>query len=102
MKPAETHTGLLLERTLHLAPQKSRTIRFLYGYLPNGFTLDTLIAKYEKNAAVTVLQDSSRMWKQKGMRFDVPAEPWVKREATWNHYYLGAARPSTISLASTF
>ncbi len=32
------------------------------------------------------------MWKQKGMRFDVPAEPWVKREATWNHYYLRSSQ----------
>ncbi len=86
-----TRTGLLLERTLQLAPKESRTIRFLYGYVPEGFALDTLIAKYEKNAA-SVLQDSSRMWKQKGMRFDVPAEPWVKREATWNHYYLRSSQ----------
>ena len=46
-----TRTGLLLERTLQLAPKESRTIRFLYGYVPEGFALDTLIAKYEKNAA---------------------------------------------------
>ena len=26
------------------------------------------------------------------MRFDVPAEPWVKREATWNHYYLRSSQ----------
>jgi hypothetical protein len=85
------HTGLLLERTLHLAPKESRTIRFLYGYLPESFALDALIAKYEKTEG-SVLQDSSRMWKQKGMRFDVPAEPWVKREATWNHYYLRSSQ----------
>ena len=86
-----SHIGLLLERTLQLAPKESRTIRFLYGYLPESFALDVLIAKYEKTAS-TVLQDSSRMWKQKGMRFDVPAEPWVKREATWNHYYLRSSQ----------
>ncbi len=32
-----SHTGLLLERTLQLAPKESRTIRFLYGYLPREF-----------------------------------------------------------------
>ena len=85
------HTGLLLERTLRLAPKESRTIRFLYGYLPEGFVLDALIAKYEKTEG-SVLRDSSRMWKQKGMRFDVPSEPWVKREATWNHYYLRSSQ----------
>ena len=87
----EKQTGLLLERTLQLAPQQSQTVRFLYGYLPEGFTLDALIAKYEK-AASTVLSESSRDWKQKGMRFDVPSEPWVKRESTWNHYYLRSSQ----------
>jgi hypothetical protein len=91
LDPGEKHTGLLLERTLHLAPQAARTIRFLYGYLPNNFTLPALIAKYEKGAG-TVLEESSRTWKQKGMRFDVPAEPWIKREATWNHYYLRSSQ----------
>jgi hypothetical protein len=91
IKDSGAHTGLLLERTLQLAPKESRTIRFLYGYLPEGFALEVLIAKYEKSAS-TVLQDSSTIWKQKGMRFDVPAEPWVKREATWNHYYLRSSQ----------
>ena len=86
-----THSGLLLQRTIHLKPNESRTIRFLYGYLPDGFVLDTLMAKYERLAG-SVLQDSGRMWKQKGMHFDVPAEPWVKREATWNHYYLRSSQ----------
>jgi hypothetical protein len=87
----EKHTGLLLERSMLLAPRQSRTIRFLYGYLPEGFALEALIAKYEK-AAGSVLPESSQMWKQKGMRFDVPAEPWVKRESTWNHYYLRSSQ----------
>ena len=68
LDPGAKHTGLLLERTLHLAPQQSRTIRFLYGYLPTGFTLDALIKKYEK-AGSSALSESSQTWKQKGMRF---------------------------------
>jgi hypothetical protein len=91
LKTSGTHSGLLLQRTIHLKPKESRTIRFLYGYLPDGFALDSLIAKYEKSVP-SVLRDSSRMWKQKGMRFDVPADPWVKREATWNYYYLRSSQ----------
>jgi hypothetical protein len=91
LDPGEKHTGLLLERTVQLAPQQSQTVRFIYGYLPAGFTLEALIAKYEK-AAGSVLSESSRTWKQKGMRFDVPSEPWVKRESTWNHYYLRSSQ----------
>ncbi|WP_348262508.1 hypothetical protein P8935_22260 [Telmatobacter sp. DSM 110680] len=85
------HSGLLLQRTVHLKPNESQTIRFLYGYLPDGFAVHSLIAKYEKSAS-SVLHDSSRTWKQKGMRFDVPSEPWVKRESTWNHYYLRSSQ----------
>jgi len=82
-----SHAGLLLERTLHLGPKESHTLSFLYGYLQHGFVMTELIAKYEQTRSA-VLQQSSREWKQRGMRFDVPSEPWVKRESTWNHYYL--------------
>lgn len=85
------HAGLLLERTLQLGPKESRTLIFLYGYLPQGFELSALIAKYERSTG-TVLQQSSAEWKQRGMRFDVPSEPWVKRESTWNHYYLRSSQ----------
>jgi hypothetical protein len=81
------HTVLLLERTLDLAQGEKRTLSFLYGYLPEGFKLDELVARYKSKPA-EVLARSSAEWKRKGMRFDVAAEPWVKREATWNHYSL--------------
>lgn len=86
-----THTGLLIERTLHLGPKQSQTVSFLYGYLPKGSTLDALAAKYEASAG-TVLRQSSDEWKRHGMRFDVPAEPWIKRESTWNHYYVRSSQ----------
>ena len=81
------HTVLLLERTLDLAPGEKRTLSFLYGYLPEGFKLEELIARYKVKPA-EILPRSSAEWKQKGLRFDVAAEPWVKREAEWNHYSL--------------
>lgn len=85
------HTGLLLERTVHLGPGETRTLRFLYGYLPNGFALEALVAKYQRSAASNLRESASR-WKQSGMRFEVPAEPWIKRESTWNHYYLRSSQ----------
>ncbi len=84
---ATPHTGLLIERTLHLAPGQSQTLSFLYGYLTQGFTLPALITKYERSRD-TSLRTTTAAWKQNGMRFDVPSQPWIKREATWNHYYL--------------
>ncbi len=85
------HAGLLLERTVRLGSRESHTLFFVYGYLPRGFSLDQLIAKY-KRSAPSMLKSSSDEWKGHGMRFDVPAEPWIKREATWNHYYLRSSQ----------
>lgn len=86
-----THAGLLVERALHLEPKGTRTVSFLYGYLPDGFTLEALIAKYE-SAGSAGLRQSSTEWKQHGMRFAVPAEPWVKRESAWDYYYLRSSQ----------
>ena len=88
---AGSHAGLLLERSLHLAPNEKRNLTFLFGYLPEGFTLDSLIAKYQA-APESHLKRSSEAWKIHGMRFEVPSEPWIKREATWNHYYLRSSQ----------
>jgi hypothetical protein len=80
-------SALLLERRFALKAGESRTLSFLYGYLPQGISLDALVAKY-RAAAPTALAESSRQWKLRGLRFSVPGEPWVEREVTWNHYYL--------------
>jgi len=80
-------SGLLLERKLDLKPGESRTLTFLYGYLPGGADLESLIIKYRRSAQ-NGWRDSSEQWKKKGLRFSAPSEPWVEREVTWNHYYL--------------
>lgn len=79
--------GLFLERAFHLAPGQSRILHFLYGYLPAGFDLHQLIAKYEPQTS-TALAASCAAWKQNAPRFSVASDPWVERETIWNHYYL--------------
>ncbi|HTP87045.1 MAG TPA: hypothetical protein VMJ34_08855 [Bryobacteraceae bacterium] len=80
-------SGLLLERAFELKPGEKRTLYFLYGYLPAGFESKTLVEKYRK-AAPSVWRDSSRAWKGRGMTFDTPGEPWIRREMAWDYYYL--------------
>lgn len=80
-------SALLLERKFAMKPGDSRTLTFLYGYLPSGFDLDSLANKY-RQSSVTAFEDSSRQWKKSGLRFSVESEPWVERETTWDHYYL--------------
>jgi hypothetical protein len=83
----DSQGAMLLERRVHLNPGESKTLHFLYGYLPTGFELAPLVARYKASAA-TAWKDSSSKWKTRGMRFSVPAEPWVARETIWNHYCL--------------
>jgi hypothetical protein len=80
-------SGLLLERKFSLRPGESRTLTFIYGYVPAGFDVESLVAKYRGRAA-SAWRESSAQWKSHGLRFSTPEEPWVEREVTWNHYYL--------------
>jgi hypothetical protein len=80
-------SALLAERTLELAPGESRSMYFLYGYLPEGFVLEELAAKYKKTPA-SQWRDSSMHWKTDGVRLRVASEPWVERETAWHNYYL--------------
>ena len=80
-------SAFLLERQLTLKPGESRTLYFLYGYLPSGFGADALIAKYAADPA-TQWSRSSAHWKPDAPLFRIPSHPWVEREALWSSYYL--------------
>lgn len=80
-------SALLLERNLHLKPGENRTLYFLYGYIPDGTDLSSLVAKYQ-SSYTHAWKESSLQWRKDGLRFRTEAEPWVEREVTWDHYYL--------------
>ncbi|SEB50088.1 GH36-type glycosyl hydrolase domain-containing protein [Terriglobus roseus] len=82
--------AFLLERALDLAPHESQTLTFLYGYLPEGFTLDSLITKYSAQPA-SHLAASSEKWKANTPVFRVEGYPWIEREIAWNAGYLRSA-----------
>ena len=80
-------SALLLERMLSLQPGESRTLYFLYGYLPGGAQSSSLIDKYRSHVD-TAWRTSSALWKKNGLRFSTETEPWVEREAAWDYYYV--------------
>ena len=80
-------SAFFLERHLALNPGESRTLYFLYGYLPHGFSADALVAKYAADPA-SLWSRSSAQWKPDAPLFRTPAHPWVEREALWSSYYL--------------
>jgi hypothetical protein len=80
-------SALLMERVVPLAPGESRTLYFLYGYLPAGFDLASLEAKYAAEPA-SLWSRSNAKWKADGVHFRTDAEPWAERETAWGSYYL--------------
>ncbi len=80
-------SALILERRMRLEPGQSETFHFLYGYLPKGFSLTSLVHQYEESVT-GLLARSSGNWKQSGLRFETASAPWVEREVTWSHYYV--------------
>jgi len=80
-------SALFLERHLTLNPGESRTIYFLYGYLPEGFDLDRLAAKYAEDMSSLCARSISQ-WKKSTPVFRTESEPWMERETTWSSYYL--------------
>jgi hypothetical protein len=87
LEPASTNKAFLLERNLTLEPGQSGTLAFLYGYLPDGFTLDALIARYREQPE-TIPSTSAKLRRSSGITFRVESEPWVEREIRWNTAYL--------------
>ncbi len=80
-------SAFFLERQLSLKPGESKTLYFLYGFLPEGFDFDSLTAKYAAEPHSLWARSSSR-WKSNGLRFTTKSEPWAERETAWSSYYL--------------
>jgi len=80
-------SAFFLERRLALNPGESKTMYFLYGYLPEGFDLDTLVTKYAADTP-SVWSRSSSQWKANSLQFRTNSEPWVERETAWSSYFL--------------
>ncbi|HEY1763585.1 MAG TPA: hypothetical protein VGF85_01600 [Opitutaceae bacterium] len=83
-------SAFLLERRVALRPRSSRTFGFVYGYAPDGFEIEALVAKYSGDPKALWAR-SSAAWKMQGVRFRTPGDPWVERETSWHSYYLRSA-----------
>jgi hypothetical protein len=86
---SETSTGnaMFLERKIHLDPNESKTVYFIYGYIPQGFEIESLLDRY-KNSFSRLFRNSCEQWKENCISLTIPEVPWVKRELLWHYYYL--------------
>jgi len=80
-------SALILLKPFILEAAQSVTLRFIYGYLPEGFTAAGLIAKYRDQAA-GLFEKSCAAWKDEGIQLTVETDPWIERETRWHSYYL--------------
>ncbi|HET9086339.1 MAG TPA: hypothetical protein VFN53_02335 [Acidobacteriaceae bacterium] len=87
LSAAGPESAFFLQRNLTLQPGQSRTMYFLYGYLPEGFSVDSLVAKYSADIS-SLWKRSSAEWEKDGLQFRVDSHPWVEREIAWHNYYL--------------
>ena len=71
---AGNESALLLERRLKLGAGQKRTLYFAYGYLPEGFQLENLLAKYRRDLPA-LWSRSSRRWKDDGPQPPPPLLP---------------------------
>jgi len=83
----ETESAMFLERKLHLEPEEDQTMYFAFGYIPEGFEIESLLKKYKKDIA-KLWAKSSECWKKNRIKLIIPDELWVDRELTWHNYYL--------------
>jgi hypothetical protein len=87
LRATGSESALILIKPFILEAGQSATFRFLYGYLPGGFTAAELIAKYRVEAP-TLFARSCAAWKNEGIRLAVNTDPWIERETHWHSYYL--------------
>ncbi|NVM17300.1 MAG: hypothetical protein HWN80_06255 [Candidatus Lokiarchaeota archaeon] len=83
-------SAMFLERSVKLNSGESRTLSFLYGYLPEGFELESLINKYQQTYP-KLFEESCQQWNSNKMELQIQDELWVNRELFWHYYYLRGA-----------
>ena len=87
---SDNGNAMFIKRKIHLDPSESQTLYFAFGYLPEGFEINSLLNKYKKDKS-NLWRKSSESWKKKNMLLNIPEEPWIKRELFWHNYYLRSA-----------
>ncbi|TXT62431.1 MAG: Glycosyl hydrolase 36 superfamily [Promethearchaeota archaeon] len=80
---------MVLRKDFELKPKETKTLIFMYGYIPEGFGLNDLIEKYTHlTQTESVLMNTLEAWKSVGPKLEVEGEKWVSREILWHYYYL--------------
>ena len=80
-------SAMLLERKIQLNPNENKTMYFAYGYIPEGFEIESLLNKYKKDLN-QIWETSCEYWKKSRIDLVIPDDSWIRRELLWHNYYL--------------
>jgi hypothetical protein len=80
-------SALLLKKRIRLEAGESGTVFALYGYVPEEFSAESLLRKYEDHPGSHFAR-SCAQWKQEGITVRADGAPWIERETRWHNYYL--------------
>jgi len=84
-------SAMIAVSSLNLAPGESRTLTYVYGYVPEGFSREALVEKYS-GGFDALFAASCEAWKSKRVSLELPDEDgWVDRELLWHHHALRSA-----------
>ena len=68
------------------------TFYIISGYIPNGFTLNKLIAKYNDDTVLAnLLENSAKLWYNDAIKFNTANYPEITREVLWDYGYTRSA-----------
>ncbi len=80
---------LVMRHDITLQPGESKSLRFAFGYLPEGKTM-TMVDPWRKTD-VQPLHATQEHWKKQAAYFTAPDAPLLSREVPWHSYYLLSA-----------
>lgn len=83
-------TAMVAVSAMKLKAGEEITLTFIYGYLPDGFSVDALIQKYGENPAAA-FAESCEAWKNDRIRLELAGSEWIDRELLWHHHALLSA-----------
>jgi len=83
----DSENCLILEREIRLEPGEEKALFFAYGYIPEGFNLESLLLKYQ-GSPQQHLKKSCEQWKEKRLSLKTKDDSWIDRELFWHYYYL--------------
>jgi hypothetical protein len=86
-----SHTAMIAVSPVTVPAGGKVTLTYIYGYIPDGFSLHELLKKYGDRHE-EIFTESCKKWSEDRISLKIPGKEWMDRELLWhNHSLRGAA-----------